>query len=470
MQPLVHENVARIYAVFLESFLWIVSEYAEYGAVRSIVQACFGGSRGLGEEEAVAVLSQAAQGLAFMHGCSYLHRDVCGNNVILCGDGTVKLTGTYAVAVAETSRDLVGTLTHAAPEVVWGTDYAPACDIWSLGITALELLHGTAPHEAQNPPLRIVQAIVHGDTPEIAPSVSVSPAVAAVVKSCLNRDPTLRPTAAHVASLLQRGGDARSRLVAFVREHDVPSAAERFAEAHPELCNTFPPNYVPATPVSSAQISAAISAVSKQKKSKPEPQLTAINSNPDVSPTVERLAAMPVNFPASAQEAKQKKVSAIGAPVATLPNGVEHTSPQLERAGSSEVKKIGKFTVTTTTPAPKMSRQMSGSFSAVAGGVSPMTTHVQQGKFTITTTQHGPLSAAPSPAGAVAAGTLEESPRMSVAASASVRPVLEMLLSEQREQSRMLTELLVLATKQGEELRALREDNAKLRARLDRKE
>jgi serine/threonine protein kinase len=460
----VHENVARIWAVFLEKCMWIVSEYAEYGTARSVMQTCFAGARGLGEEETVAMLGQAAQGLAFMHASSYLHRDVCGNNFLVCRDGTVKLAGSYAVLAAEASRELVGTLTHAAPEVVWGTDYASACDVWSLGIAALELLHGVAPHQALSPPLRIVQAIVHGETPDISASVAVSAPVAALVRSCLQRDPALRPSAAQVAAALQRNAP-KERIVAFLRELRVPLAAEAFAAARPDLADMIPPDYVPAPPLSNAQISAAISQVSKQqqKKSKAEPQLMAINSNPDVSPTIDRL---PVAFPATAQDAKPKKhslaVGSVQAPTPTMVSAAsDQTSPQLERVGSSEVKKIGKFTVTTTTPSQKMTRQASFSSNSSSGLVSPTmsTTTQQQGKFTITTVQHGPM----------APPSADESPRTALALSA-VRPALEMLLAEQRDQSRLLLELVQLASKHAEELRLLREENSKLRARLDRKE
>ena len=69
----------------------------------------------------------------------------------------------------------MGTLTHAAPEVVWGTDYAPACDVWSLGITFVELLEGEAPNAQLSPPLRIVQAIVHSDPPALKPETVRAP-------------------------------------------------------------------------------------------------------------------------------------------------------------------------------------------------------------------------------------------------------------------------------------------------------
>jgi serine/threonine protein kinase len=144
----VHENVAHLFAVFQhEAFLWVVAEYAEFGSVKLLL-ALLG--NGMVEDDALAVWGQTARGLAFLHEHNVLHRDVCAANIVLDKTGTAKLAGTLMLFAVDTSRDLAGTLTHAAPEVVWGTDYGVACDIWSLGITLLELRSGAAPHEVRD--------------------------------------------------------------------------------------------------------------------------------------------------------------------------------------------------------------------------------------------------------------------------------------------------------------------------------
>ncbi len=107
-----------------DAFLWIVSEYAEFGSVKTLLAVL---GTGLSEDDAIAVWGQAANGLAFLHRAQFLHRDVCAQNVVVSSGGEAKLAGTLMIAVADTSRDLLGSLTHAAPEVVWGTDYGEAC-------------------------------------------------------------------------------------------------------------------------------------------------------------------------------------------------------------------------------------------------------------------------------------------------------------------------------------------------------
>lgn len=162
-QPVQHENLAQIYACFLSSsdrYLWLVSQLSDMGSMQLLLQARWG--EGLGETAVCGALEQVARGLAYLHEQQFVHRDVCAANILVSSSGLVRLSfGTYCVPLSEGTRDLVGSLTHAAPEVVWGTDYAPACDIWSLGITALELLRGDPPNAGLSPPLRIVQAIVH---------------------------------------------------------------------------------------------------------------------------------------------------------------------------------------------------------------------------------------------------------------------------------------------------------------------
>ena len=101
------------------------------------------------------------------------------------------------------------------------------------------------------------------------------------------------------------------------------------------------------------------------------------------------------------------------------------------------MKKIGKFTVTTTAPKPALSKQ--NSFSSQS----------QIGKFTVTTTQH--------------AGE-EPSPRGGGGAGFHTRPALEMLLWEQQQQSRMMGEMMGMLAKAAEETRMLREEVAQLRA------
>ncbi len=97
----------------------MVSEYADFGSVKLLLASV----GALCEEDALSLWGQTAHGLAYLHKCSVLHRDVCSANIVLDSTGTAKLAGTLMVSVADTSRDLLGTLTHAAPEVVWGTDY-----------------------------------------------------------------------------------------------------------------------------------------------------------------------------------------------------------------------------------------------------------------------------------------------------------------------------------------------------------
>jgi hypothetical protein len=116
--------------------------------------------------------------------------------------------------------------------------------------------------------------------------------------------------------------------------------------------------------------------------------------------------------------------------------------PESPKERSSEVKKIGKFTVTTTTPtAGAPAASSSGAPLAAAPGLTKQRSFVTtQGKFTVTTTQLVPATQ-----GAAAQQHVD------------MHRVLEMLLLEQREMARTTTEIL-------KEMRSLREENAALKA------
>jgi hypothetical protein len=132
----VHEGHGRI---FME---WVPS-----GSVQSVLQET---KKGLREPIVRRYIREALLGLAYLHSRGIVHRDVKPGNMLLNGDGSVKLTdfGTSRMVqhAAETVQTgtMVGTVPYLAPECVRGT-YSAASDIWAIGCTALHMITGRVP-------------------------------------------------------------------------------------------------------------------------------------------------------------------------------------------------------------------------------------------------------------------------------------------------------------------------------------
>ncbi|NWU94462.1 PAK3 kinase, partial [Upupa epops] len=113
---------------------------------------------------------QCLQAINFLHSRRMVHRDIKSPNILLGANGAVKLTdfGLSVVIPPEqnTLRSTVGTCHWMAPEVLRGTLYGPKVDIWSLGITAFEMLEGWPPY-SHACPSEARELILSSGTPEL---------------------------------------------------------------------------------------------------------------------------------------------------------------------------------------------------------------------------------------------------------------------------------------------------------------
>jgi serine/threonine protein kinase len=193
-----HPNIVRYHSSYVfDAQLWIAMEYCSVSALGIMRQS----RQPFAEVEVAAVCAEALRGLDYLHSvCRLIHRDVKAGNILLTEAGNVKLAD-FGVA-AQISGTLakrstvIGSPMWMSPEMIVDGSYDFKTDIWSLGITAIELAQFNPPHHNVSPPLRVLFLIPQLPPPTLEPAKLWSDAFVHFISRCLRKDPRERPDAA----------------------------------------------------------------------------------------------------------------------------------------------------------------------------------------------------------------------------------------------------------------------------------
>jgi len=233
-----HPNITTLYSLFTQdNNLYMIMELVRGQTLDNIITERHGA---LGATEALAIMAQACEGLAYAHSMGVIHRDIKPANLMITNTGLLKVMD-FGIARARGSQRLtrdgsiVGTLAYMAPEQLRGQEGDERSDIYSLAILLYEMLTGAPPFSADTD-YDLMQAQINDKPERLSGRVkSLDPRAETALMTALSKKPEQRfPSMQAFSEAL---GASALRTTALKIVHDQTRMIDAMPEAPPQPSN-----------------------------------------------------------------------------------------------------------------------------------------------------------------------------------------------------------------------------------------
>lgn len=209
-----------------DDYIWIIMEYCDGGSVQDMIDMRENEDVCLTEAQIAQITGQVLKALEYLHGLKKIHRDIKAGNILVNSRGMAKLAdfGISAQQVGDEKRTTtIGSSYWMAPETLMGGGYDSKADIWSLGITLMEMAEGIPPL-IEEQPHKAAFRIVNDPPPKLSRPDQWSPQFNDFLARCLTKNPDKRPTAAELLTHpFVKGAEGQTKelleLLAWVEKH-----------------------------------------------------------------------------------------------------------------------------------------------------------------------------------------------------------------------------------------------------------
>ena len=203
--------------------LWLILEYCSSGSANDLM---FSMNRTFSEVELATIMEMVLQGLALMHKKNLIHRDIKGANILLSEDGYAKLGDFGVGAQLSTEKYRMskkGSPYWMSPQIASNLKYDFKTDIWSLGITCIELLEGEPPF-SQLKPSNVMEKISK-DPPDVSEMIDLNEHTLqfkSFIEHCLEVDPKKRYTAEELLQheFIKKFSKGRKYMISLIKKHE----------------------------------------------------------------------------------------------------------------------------------------------------------------------------------------------------------------------------------------------------------